>query len=95
MSQGNFSEWLSFKAEELGVEIFPGFAGADVIYDEDGAVNGVMTGDMGITKEGDAGDMYMRGIELRAKQTIFSEGCRGNLTEKVKRDFKLTIGKDP
>ena len=83
------------KAEELGVEVFPGYAGADVIYDENGAVSGVITGDMGITKSNQPGDMYMRGMEIRAKQTIFAEGCRGSLTEKVKSSFKLAVGKDP
>ena len=66
-----------------------------MIYDEDGAVNGVITGDMGVNKQGEPGFMYMRGMELRAKQTIFAEGCRGSLTEKVKKDFKLDVGKDP
>lgn len=83
------------KAEELGVEIFPGFAGADVLYDDNGSVAGVITGDYGITKKGVPGDMFMRGMELKGKQTLFAEGARGNLTEKVKKDFKLDLGKDP
>ena len=78
ISLGNFCRWLGEQAEALGVEIYPGFAAAEVLYDESGAVCGVATGDMGIGKDGEQTDMYMRGMELRAKQTIFAEGCRGH-----------------
>ena len=76
ISLGNFCRWLGEQAEALGVEIYPGFAAAEVLYDESGAVCGVATGDMGIGKDGKQTDMYMRGMELRAKQTIFAEGPR-------------------
>ncbi|MEC7585947.1 MAG: FAD-binding protein, partial [Pseudomonadota bacterium] len=81
ISLGNFCRWLGEQAEALGVDIYPGFAAAEVLYDESGAVCGVATGDMGIGKNGEQTEMYMRGMELRAKQTIFAEGCRGHLTK--------------
>ena len=95
ISLGNFCRWLGEQAEALGVEIYPGFAAAEVLYDESGAVCGVATGDMGIGKDGEQTDMYMRGMELRAKQTIFAEGCRGHLTKTLFDRFDLREGKDP
>ena len=95
ISLGNFCRWLGEQAEALGVEIYPGFAAAEVLYDESGAVCGVATGDMGIGKDGDQTDIYMRGMELRAKQTIFAEGCRGHLTKTLFDRFDLREGKDP
>ena len=79
VSLGNVCRWLATKAEALGVEIYPGFAAAEILYDDNGAVAGVATGDMGIGKSGEAKDSFTRGMELRAKYTLFAEGARGNL----------------
>ena len=95
ISLGNFCRWLGTQAEELGVEIYPGFAAAEVIYDESGAVKGVATGDMGIGKDGQHTGNYTRGVELHGKQTIFAEGCRGSLTKTLFERFKLRDGVDP
>jgi electron-transferring-flavoprotein dehydrogenase len=95
ISLGNFCRWLGTQAEELGVEIYPGFAAAEVIYDESGAVKGVATGDMGIGKDGQHTANYTRGVELHGKQTIFAEGCRGSLTKTLFEKFKLRDGVDP
>ena len=94
-SLANVCRWLATKAEELGVEIYPGFAGAEVLYNEDGSVRGVATGDMGIAKDGSHKDSYTRGMELRAKYTLFAEGARGSLTKELTRKFKLDEGRDP
>ena len=95
ISLGNFCRWLGEQAEALGVEIYPGFAAAEVLYDDSGAVKGIATGDMGIGKDGAPTDSYMRGMELHAKQTIFAEGCRGHLTKTLFEKFGLREGKDP
>ena len=95
ISLGNFCRWLGEQAEALGVEVYPGFPAAEVLYDEDGAVKGIATGDMGIGKDGQPTDNYMRGMELHAKQTIFAEGCRGHLTKTLFEKFNLREGKDP
>mgnify|MGYP001348383280 FL=1 len=95
ISLGNFCRWLSEQAEALGVEIYPGFAAAEVLYDENGAVRGVATGDMGIGKNGTPTENHMPGMELLAKQTIFAEGCRGHLTKTLFDRFDLREGKDP
>jgi electron-transferring-flavoprotein dehydrogenase len=95
ISLGNFCRWLGAQAESLGVEIYPGFAAAEVLYDDKGAVKGVATGDMGIGKDGVPTDGFMRGMELHAKQTIFAEGCRGHLTKTLFDRFDLREGKDP
>ena len=95
ISLGNFCRWLGEQAEALGVEIYPGFAAAEVLYDENGAVRGVATGDMGIGKDGAPTENHMRGMELLAKQTIFAEGCRGHLTKTLFDKFDLREGKDP
>jgi electron-transferring-flavoprotein dehydrogenase len=95
ISLGNFCRWLGTQAEELGVEIYPGFAAAEVIYDESGAVKGVATGDMGIGKDGQHTGNYTRGVELHGKQTIFAEGCRGSLTKTLFEKFNLRDGVDP
>src|SRR5690348_16204644 len=79
VSLGELCRWLGQKAEALGVEIYPGFAAAEVLYDANGAVAGVATGDMGIAKSGEIKDGFTRGMELRAKYTLFAEGARGNL----------------
>ena len=95
ISLGNFCRWLAEQAEELGVEIYPGFPAAEILYDESGAVRGIATGDMGIGKAGEPTDGYMRGMELVGKQTIFAEGCRGHLTKTLFEKFDLREGKDP
>jgi len=95
ISLGNFCRWLAEQAEQLGVEIFPGFAAAEVLYDENGAVRGIATGDMGVGRSGEKTDNYEPGIELHAKQTIFSEGCRGSLTKELMERFNLRDGVDP
>ena len=95
ISLGNFCRWLGEQAEALGVEIYPGFPAAEVLYDDKGAVRGIATGDMGIGKDGAPTDNYMRGMELCGKQTIFAEGCRGHLTKTLFDKFNLREGKDP
>ncbi|MCC7394513.1 MAG: electron transfer flavoprotein-ubiquinone oxidoreductase [Sphingomonadaceae bacterium] len=94
-SLGNLCRWLGEQAEGLGVEIFPGFAAAEVLYDENGAVYGVATGDMGITRDGEHGPDYAPGLELHAKYTLFAEGARGHLTKMVKARFGLEAESDP
>jgi len=89
ISLGELGRWLAGQAEELGVEIFAGFAAAEVLYDKNGAVIGVATGDMGINREGEKTDMFEPGVELHAKQTVFSEGCHGSLTKELIRKFNL------
>jgi len=93
-SLGNLCRWLAARAEALGVEIYPGFAAAEVL-EEDGRVVGIATGDMGITKAGTPGDAYQAGMELRAAYTIFAEGCRGSLTKRLLTRFDLRAGRDP
>ena len=95
ISLGNFCRWLGEQAEALGVEIYPGFPAAGVLYHEDGSVRGVATGDMGIDKDGEKTDGFMPGMDLLAKQTIFAEGCRGHLTKTLFEQFDLREGKDP
>jgi electron-transferring-flavoprotein dehydrogenase len=95
ISLGNFCRWLAKQAEELGVEIYPGFAAAEVLYDEKGAVRGVATGDMGIGKDGAKTDAFQPGMELHAKYTFFAEGCRGHLGKQLQAHFKLRDGVDP
>jgi len=86
---GHFVEWLGQQAEELGVEIYPGFAASEVLYNEDGSVGGVATNDVGIAKDGSPKDSFEPGMEFRAKCTIFSEGCRGHLAKGVMSKFDL------
>ncbi len=93
-SLGNVCRWLAQQAEALGVEIYPGFAAAEVL-EEEGRVVGVATGDMGIEKSGEHGPNYQPGMELRATYTLLAEGCRGSLTKKVVDRFKLRDGRDP
>ncbi|AMJ58442.1 MULTISPECIES: electron transfer flavoprotein-ubiquinone oxidoreductase [Stenotrophomonas] len=95
VSLGEVSRWLAQQAEAMEVSIFPGFAAAEVLYDEAGAVMGVATGDMGIHKDGTQGPNYERGMELHAKYTIFAEGSRGHLGRQLISRFKLDAGKDP
>src|SRR5690554_3186834 len=93
ISLGNLCRWLAEQAEALGVEIFPGFAANEVIYNDDGSVKGIATGDMGVSREGQHKDGYMPGMELHAKYTLFSEGCRGQLGKQLIRQFALDDGK--
>ena len=95
VSLGNVCRWLGEQAEALGAEIYPGFAAAEVLYNEDGAVAGVATGDLGIGKDGEKKDSYEPGMELRAKYTFFAEGCRGHLTLGLEKKFGLREGVDP
>ncbi len=95
VSLGKVCRWLASQAEELGVEIYPGFAAAEVLYDERGHVRGVATGDMGLGKDGKPTARYQPGIELHAKQTLFAEGCRGSLTRTLTKRFKLDAHGDP
>jgi len=93
VSLGNVVRWLGEQAEALGVEIYPGFAAAEYIV-EDGKVKGIITGDMGVSESGEQTDAYMQGMELRAKYTIFSEGCRGHLGKQLISEFKLDKDSD-
>jgi len=95
ISLGNLCRWLAQQAETLGVEIYPGFAAAEVLYDAAGRVRGVATGDMGIGKDGRPTDRFQRGVELLAKETLFAEGCRGSLTKTLVERFRLGDGVDP
>jgi electron-transferring-flavoprotein dehydrogenase len=95
VSLGNVCRWLATKAEELGVEIYPGFAATEVLYDENGAVRGVATGDMGIGRDGEAGGSYARGMELLGKYTLIGEGVRGSLAKQLIAKFKLDEGREP
>ncbi|MBU2863296.1 electron transfer flavoprotein-ubiquinone oxidoreductase [Reinekea forsetii] len=94
ISLGNLCRWLAEQAEGMGVEIFPGFTAADVLYDENGAVKGIITGDMGVAEDGSEKDSYMPGMELHAKTTVFAEGARGHLGKQLIAKFKLDEGKD-
>jgi len=94
-SLGNVCRWLAGIAEEMGVEIYPGFAGSEVLYNPDGSVRGVATGDMGVGKEGEQKDTYMRGMELRGKYTLFGEGVRGSLSKELIRKFNLDEDREP
>ncbi|NJR78312.1 4Fe-4S dicluster domain-containing protein [Sphingomonas corticis] len=94
-SLGNLCRWLAGKAEELGVEIFPGFAAAEILFHEDGSVKGVATGDMGVARDGTRKPDWQPGLELHAKYTFFSEGCRGHLSKELIRLFDLARDSDP
>ena len=95
ISLGNFTRWLGEQAEALGVEIFPGFTAAEVLYNDDGSVKGVATGNMGVGKDGEPSENFQLGMELHAKYTVFAEGARGHLGKQVISRFKLDAGKDP
>jgi electron-transferring-flavoprotein dehydrogenase len=94
VSLGNLCRWLAEQAEQLGVEIFPGFAAAEVLYHADGAVKGIATGDMGVTATGEQGPNYMPGMELHAQYTLFAEGCRGHLGKQLIERFNLDAQAD-
>jgi electron-transferring-flavoprotein dehydrogenase len=95
ISLGSLCRWLGQQAEALGVEIYPGFAAAEVLYREDGRVKGVATGDLGIGRDGRPTERYQPGMELHARQTIFAEGCRGSLTKALLERLRLREGADP
>ncbi|CAK0779499.1 Electron transfer flavoprotein-ubiquinone oxidoreductase [Azospirillaceae bacterium] len=95
VSVAALGRWMAQQAEELGVEIYAGFSGAEILYDEQGAVVGVATGDMGVNHAGEKTDQFQPGVELRAKQVIFAEGCRGSLTKLLFDKFGLDKGCDP
>jgi electron-transferring-flavoprotein dehydrogenase len=95
VSLGNVCRWLATKAEALGVEIYPGFAAAEVLYGEAGEVVGVATGDMGIGKDGKHKEGFARGMELRAKYTLFAEGARGSLTKQLIAKYQLAKDREP
>lgn len=94
VSLGNVCRWLGEQAEAMGAEIFPGFAAQEILV-EDGVVKGVITGDMGISATGEQKESYMPGLELRARYTLFAEGCRGHLGKQLIHRFELDKGKDP
>lgn len=95
VSMGNVCRWLAEQAEQLGVEIFPGFPAADIIYNEDGSVGGVITGDMGVAADGEHKGSFEPGMELRAKYTIFAEGARGHLGKQLINKFELDKNATP
>ena len=94
VSLGNLCRWLATQAEELGVEIYPGFAAAEILYNDDGSVKGVATGDMGVSREGEQKDSYMVGMELLGKYTLVAEGARGSLTKQLISRFELDKNSD-
>lgn len=95
ISLGVFMRWLAKEAEELGVEIYPGFAASEILYDESGAVIGIATGNMGLDINGEKTSSYMEGMELYAQQTIFAEGCRGSLSQQIIAHFHLDQDSQP
>ncbi len=95
VSLGAVTRWLAGQAEALGVEIFPGFAAAEVLYNTDGSVKGVATGNMGVGKDGQPGENFQLGMELLGKYTVFAEGSRGHLGKQLIAKYKLDEGKDP
>ena len=95
ISLGVFGQWLAKEAEALGVEIYAGFAASEILYDEKGAVAGVATGDTGVGKDGGRRSDFTRGVEIRGRQTVFAEGCRGSLTQQLFKRFALRDGVDP
>jgi len=95
VSLGNVCRWLGSQAETLGVEIYPGFPAAEILYDERGAVRGVATGDMGVARDGSHKPEYQPGMELHAKYTLLAEGCRGSLSQELMARFNLRDGIDP
>ncbi len=95
VSLGNVTRWLAQQAEAIGVEVFPGFAAAEVLFNEDGSVKGVATGNMGVNREGEASSSFQIGMELHAKYTLFAEGARGHLGKQMIAKYELDKGKDP
>ncbi|MCL1095371.1 electron transfer flavoprotein-ubiquinone oxidoreductase [Shewanella kaireitica] len=95
ISVGNLCRWLAERAEELGVEVFPGFPASELLFNEDGSVKGIQIGDMGVGEDGQPKDGYEPGMELHAKYTVFGEGCRGHLGKQLIEKFQLDNGKTP
>jgi electron-transferring-flavoprotein dehydrogenase len=95
VSLGALCIWLGEQAAELGVEVYPGFAASEVLYDQNNAVVGIATGDMGVGRDGQPTESFVRGMELRGKYTFFAEGARGSLTKQLVEEFKLSEGRDP
>jgi electron-transferring-flavoprotein dehydrogenase len=95
ISLANLCRWLAEQAENLGIEIFPGFSASEILYNEDGSVKGIATQDMGLDKDGNKKDSHEPGIELHAKVTVFAEGCRGHLGKQLIKKFELDKGKSP
>ncbi|MCF8474951.1 MAG: electron transfer flavoprotein-ubiquinone oxidoreductase [Emcibacter sp.] len=95
VSLGNVCRWLAEQAENMGIEIFPGFSGAEILYHDDGSVKGVLTGDMGVAEDGSEKDTYMPGMELHGKYTLIAEGVRGSLAKELIAKFNLREGKEP
>ena len=95
ISLGNVVRWLGQQAEALGVEIFPGFPAAEILYNDDGSVKGVATGNMGVKRDGEAGSDFQLGMELHGKYTLFAEGSRGHLGKQLMAKYDLNKGKDP
>ena len=95
ISLGQLCQWMGEQAEEMGVNVFPGFAASEVLYDDDGRVSGVATSDMGVGKDGERKSSFQAGYELRGKYTIFAEGVRGNLSEQIMQKFDLRADADP
>jgi len=95
ISLGNVTRWLGQQAESLGVEIFPGFPAAEILYNEDGSVKGVATGNMGVKRDGEPGPDFQLGMELHGKYTLFAEGSRGHLGKQLMAKYDLNKGKDP
>ena len=95
ISLSNFTRWLGQQAEQLGVEIFPGFTAAEVLYNEDDSVKGVATGNLGVGKDGEPTESFQLGMELHAKYTVFAEGARGHLGKQLIAKYKLDEGRDP
>src|SRR5690606_17577581 len=92
---GHVTRWLGEQAEALGVDVFPGFAAAQILYSESGAVRGVLTGDMGVARDGSHTDAYQPGVQLPARYTIFAEGSRGHLGRQLIEQYRLDAGRDP
>ncbi|MGB9110760.1 MAG: NAD(P)/FAD-dependent oxidoreductase, partial [Telluria sp.] len=95
ISLANVVRWLGQQAEALGVEIFPGFPAAEILYNDDGSVKGVATGNMGVNRHGEPTDAFQLGMELHAKYTLFAEGSRGHLGKQLMAKYDLNKGKDP
>jgi electron-transferring-flavoprotein dehydrogenase len=95
VSLGNVCRWLAEQAEALGVEVFPGFAAAEVVYNDDGSVKGVATGDMGVGRDGRPKDSYQPGMELHGKYTFIAEGVRGSLAKQLIARYRLSDGREP
>jgi electron-transferring-flavoprotein dehydrogenase len=95
VSMGNVCRWMAEQAENLGVEVYPGFAASEILYNEDGSVKGIATGDMGVAEDGSHKASYTQGMELHAKYTLFSEGCRGHLGKQLMEKFELNKDSDP